>query len=422
MPMGLGMGPGQAAARRAAGLPADPHRFWQMRILTHADSYPALNHLSFAAVAGGPSVATGGTAFSCAAYDPPAVAFAIPPNLNNNWTSRLASGTYIGYDFGEGNAKTIVEASFHTRIDNYGLPLTGVFEYSDDGITYTEAGTFDSSGIGPNETRAYAVSGGYSDVGSGGSGGGSGGTVGAVTIDGGTDISNPSLVAVNSPYVVINFWARYANATSRDFAFPFLNDQANAAGIGTFNKSGGADAGKQYVFFQDENANTDNFLRMVAPDQTPTGQWLHYLIVYRGLTRNGHSNECTVYRNRVQLAMVYNIEPSVPIIPTFNGKSMDVGYYPGAPADYADMFIHLGHDLMEADGSVSSANLDKFVTSDLKPVYLGADGSTPLGTAPVMFLHRDVGADPATFATNLGTGGAFTLTETLTAAAIDPGA
>lgn len=53
----------------------------------------------------------------------------------------------------------------------------------------------------------------------------------------------------------------------------------------------------------------------------------------------------------------------------------------------------------------------KFISAAGKPVDLGADGSTPTGTAPTIFLS---GAT-ATWHTNLGTGGGFTETGELTA-------
>ncbi|AMX93626.1 MULTISPECIES: hypothetical protein [Mesorhizobium] len=57
----------------------------------------------------------------------------------------------------------------------------------------------------------------------------------------------------------------------------------------------------------------------------------------------------------------------------------------------------------------------KFMSAG-KPVDLGADGSTPTGTAPAVFLSGDA----ATFGTNKGTGGVLTPTGTLTNASTSP--
>ena len=66
------------------------------------------------------------------------------------------------------------------------------------------------------------------------------------------------------------------------------------------------------------------------------------------------------------------------------------------------------------------ANRRKFISGSGKPVYLGADGSAPTGTAPIAYQRVADGAAVATFATNLGTGGDFAITGTLTAGSTNP--
>jgi len=51
-----------------------------------------------------------------------------------------------------------------------------------------------------------------------------------------------------------------------------------------------------------------------------------------------------------------------------------------------------------------------------KPVDLGPNGSTPTGSAPSLFFSGNA----TSFATNQGTGGAFTLTSALTNATTSP--
>ena len=58
----------------------------------------------------------------------------------------------------------------------------------------------------------------------------------------------------------------------------------------------------------------------------------------------------------------------------------------------------------------TTLNRRKFIDADGAPVDLGSDGSTPTGTAPILFLT----GDSSTFATNAGTGGGMTTTGTLT--------
>lgn len=67
-----------------------------------------------------------------------------------------------------------------------------------------------------------------------------------------------------------------------------------------------------------------------------------------------------------------------------------------------------------------STELTKFRSAAGKPVDLGADGSTPTGSSPVIFCHLDDGEAVANFATNRGTGEDFTITGTLETADTSP--
>ena len=62
----------------------------------------------------------------------------------------------------------------------------------------------------------------------------------------------------------------------------------------------------------------------------------------------------------------------------------------------------------------------KFISAGGKPVYLGATGQLPTGTAPLVYLHLDDGETVANFATNRGTGGNFTITGTLGTGSTSP--
>lgn len=66
------------------------------------------------------------------------------------------------------------------------------------------------------------------------------------------------------------------------------------------------------------------------------------------------------------------------------------------------------------------ANRRKFIKSNGKPADLGADGSTPLGVQPLVYLHLDDGEAASDFRTNLGSGGNFTITGTLDTASTSP--
>lgn len=64
----------------------------------------------------------------------------------------------------------------------------------------------------------------------------------------------------------------------------------------------------------------------------------------------------------------------------------------------------------------TESNRRKFIDADGLPVSLGADGSTPTGTAPIIYLKGDYSA----FGTNSGTGGNFTVNGALEKASTTP--
>src|SRR3990167_10070882 len=64
------------------------------------------------------------------------------------------------------------------------------------------------------------------------------------------------------------------------------------------------------------------------------------------------------------------------------------------------------------DLSVES-NRRKLYSAGGKPVTIGADGSSPTGTAAIMYFHLDNAEAVANYATNRGSGGNFTITGTL---------
>lgn len=64
----------------------------------------------------------------------------------------------------------------------------------------------------------------------------------------------------------------------------------------------------------------------------------------------------------------------------------------------------------------NATNRRKFITADLKAADLGADGSTPTGSKPIVYLNGPASG----FQTNLGTGGNYTVSGALTDAATDP--
>lgn len=70
----------------------------------------------------------------------------------------------------------------------------------------------------------------------------------------------------------------------------------------------------------------------------------------------------------------------------------------------------------EAIDFTQQSEREKFRSAGGAPVSLGADGSTPTGTQPILYLPNPFG----TFQNNAGSGGNFTVTGTLTACSDHP--
>ena len=71
----------------------------------------------------------------------------------------------------------------------------------------------------------------------------------------------------------------------------------------------------------------------------------------------------------------------------------------------------------------SSANRAKFIATTInKPMYLGADGSVPTGTAALVYQRVVAGAAVTTFGTNVGSAEDFVITGTLDLGSTSPSA
>ncbi len=87
---------------------------------------------------------------------------------------------------------------------------------------------------------------------------------------------------------------------------------------------------------------------------------------------------------------------------------------PSTVADFADWQIYPGVSIVQSDGTINEVDRRNFINASGKPVD-PAVAVAAYGTPPFLFS-----GDASTFATNLGTGGAFTLTGTLTNASTSP--
>lgn len=93
------------------------------------------------------------------------------------------------------------------------------------------------------------------------------------------------------------------------------------------------------------------------------------------------------------------------------------GYY--LTYQFQGCMADLYFDTNYLDLSVT-ANRRKFINGAKRPVNLGANGSLPTGTQPIIFLSLAKDAAVATFGANKGSGSGFSISTTLNAASSNP--
>lgn len=148
---------------------------------------------------------------------------------------------------------------------------------------------------------------------------------------------------------------------------------------------------------------------------TDDGVWHHYLVSWNTNFPAG-SRIVNVYLDDVQdtsstftdAGVAFNVGYSASgdwsLGSDFFGSIItgDVAEFYFAPGQFLDFTV--------------AANRRKFVSASIHPVSLGSTCATPTGTAPLACFS----GGHTTFATNKGTGGAFTVTGTLTDASTNP--
>jgi hypothetical protein len=233
----------------------------------------------------------------------------------------------------------------------------------------------------------------------------------AVHFDGSQFLNINSLTATDSGLLSVSFWfRRHVIAASAQLW------TVDPAGIYLSTCGFGQAAGPSSLFTQNiaNAANTDNASIDTTGVAISLDIW-HHVLLSMDVSGAGIAK---LYLDRVDAGTaIFN---GAPFTIAFNGLSFMVGAdtFGGDEfiGDVADLWIAPGQSLLIA-GDIPSATLDKFVTAGIKPVDLGADGSTPTGTAPAIFFSDDASAFGQP---NLGTGGAFTLTGSLTNASTSP--
>lgn len=154
-------------------------------------------------------------------------------------------------------------------------------------------------------------------------------------------------------------------------------------------------------------------LKSSAGSVVAANGWHHVMISWDNAITTSHLYINGVYDD--ESALISNLTTDYTNTNHYIGVDPLAGYGQ-LNADIAQLYINFGEYL---DLS-SPANRAKFLSPSGYPVDLGADGSTPTGNDPILYLHLNDGDAVSSFATNKGYGGGMTLTGTLTEAATKP--
>jgi len=234
---------------------------------------------------------------------------------------------------------------------------------------------------------------------------------GAVQLDANTSINIAAMLSPDSRYLAWSSWFKLR--ASNPGLIPSINgglfvvDPHNAGGIIpnfqtniTNYPTGPVDlAGSWY------NADASSELDWETP--APSAEEWHHEIV--GLDFGVSPPVVSIYVDGVDVTNI-QFAGGDPSVMVFNGLPAAFGHWGtyGYPMDRADIWFAPGQNiLLEGGNDIPDSLIAKFRDPGTgKPVSLGADGSLPTGTAPEGFFRLAPGADPLTFAINLGAGGA----------------
>lgn len=171
-----------------------------------------------------------------------------------------------------------------------------------------------------------------------------------------------------------------------------------------FEVSGGSGLNENRFEFQSIDGSNNDILVVRSSQYETVNEWYHVLFSVdlsdtskRHLYVNDASDLDQIVTYDTSGTIDFIMDNAV-VGATNSGSSAFSG-------DVADLWIDFGTYI---DFSIE-ANRRKFIDANGDPVYLGASGNLPTGTAPDIFLSGDT----ATWHTNKGTGGGFTVNGTL---------
>ena len=168
-----------------------------------------------------------------------------------------------------------------------------------------------------------------------------------------------------------------------------------------------------WVNIADDSDNVDLFLK-TSETVTVADGWTHLLVSWD--VSSGYSD---IYIDDAQSSLSLDTTTSGGLDYThsnhfFFADRLGNDRFNG---EVADFWLTVNNTRFEL---TTESNRRKFISSDGYAVDLGSDGSTPTGTAPLVFFHLDRGEAPANFFANAGTGGTTSLSSSSLTEGSDP--
>lgn len=209
----------------------------------------------------------------------------------------------------------------------------------------------------------------------------------------------------------LSFWFYADSVTNVDHILSFVRTSPSLSDF--LDLKWVNDSGNLYLDMQ-ADSSTQPVLRItpIRPNAGgfSTGTWNHVLI---SVDLSNTSNRGLYVNDAAPAESVWNtyVNQNIEFGNMANGYVATTGISPGAQL-FDGGLAELWFDTTYIDLSVE-ANRRKFIDADGKPVNLGDTGELPTGSAPLIYLRVEDGAAASTFATNLGTGGNFSITGSL---------
>jgi hypothetical protein len=224
-----------------------------------------------------------------------------------------------------------------------------------------------------------------------------------VRFDGTNDyLSRAGSIGADSKLGIFSCWINTANTGDANNAVLLLADTSGTLRIHRRDSGGGN-------LIQVLEGGGAIFLISTIPVVAADG-WVHVLASWNVAS----SGTIKLYINDVD---VTQLNASADTTITYSSTTEFVigansGGATKADFDVYDFYLNTATNL----DLTNSTNRRKFIDGSGNPVDLGSDGSTPTGSAPALFFSGET----ASWHTNKGSGGAFTLNGTLAQSATDP--